>query len=359
MKNKFPKVCLALVLVLIGKTIVIPNQAPAQDISVKWFPGHYVHIRHVGFDGEGSLNNRLVNENVRNLVKDNPYIMGYKIQTVWREIEVSKDQYDFSVIQSILKLAESDGKKVMIHIQDRFVPESGLPEYMMSAEYEGGYFKSTPPFFPGVDFGKVWLPQYQYRWNRFIKAMGEALDDNPILAGVMVSESAFSRDDPGYNKEGHLNWLISMHATAAKYFPKTPFFQYVNWGFPSAEDRDHLMKQIVEVSKNGFGGPDLHDRKPQSCLTMQFGSYYDKYRGVAPICTENQPSGYRHYDARYKFNFAVDTVGVNFLPWTPVLDTSELVKWTFYDALEVINQEEGRINTTPPSNIIDKRKIAR
>ncbi len=356
MKIQFSKVCLTVAFALIAKSIVIPYRAPAQDIPVKWFPGHYVHIRHMGFDGEGYLKEGLlVNEKAHNLVKDNPYIKGYKMQTVWRELEVSKDQYDFSVIKSILELAESDGKKLMIHIQDRFVPKAGLPEYMMSAEYEGGYFKSTGEHFTGVEFGKVWLPQYQDRWSRLIKAMGEALDDNPTLAGVMVSESAFARDYPDYDNEGHLNWLISMHTTAAEYFPKTPFFQYVNWGF-SDEDRDYLMRHIVEVSRNGFGGPDLHDRKPQSCLTMRFGSYYDKYRGVAPICVENQPSGYRHYDARYKFDFAVDTVGVHFLPWTPVLETSEIVKWTFYDALEVINKEKGRINTAPPSNIIGRRE---
>jgi hypothetical protein len=87
-------------------------------------------------------------------------------------------------------------------------------------------------------------------------------------------------------------------------------------------------------------------------LNSAFGSYYGKYRGIAPICVENQPSGYYGHDARAVFDYAVDQVGVHFLPWSAY--TKKDRAWTIFDAIEVINAEKGRINTTPPSNIVEK-----
>jgi hypothetical protein len=131
--------------------LIIPqyNNAISQELTKKWFPGHYVNIRHL---------NGPVNEEGRNLVKDNPYIMGYKIHIVWNEIEVEKDQYDFSVIHDIINLAESDGKKLMIHLQDRvFNREENpyLPDYLLTPEYEGGWYHSTKS---QDSYPKLWLP---------------------------------------------------------------------------------------------------------------------------------------------------------------------------------------------------------
>jgi hypothetical protein len=163
-------------------------------------------------------------------------------------------------------------------------------------------------------------------------------------------------ETPGYNKEGHHKFITSMHNTAAKFLPNTIFFQYVNWGF-SNEDREVLMKHIVEVCGNGFGGPDIINMQPKRgelryVLNNAFGSYYRKYKNVAPLSVENQAPGYYGLDARTMFEYAVDEVGVNFLPWSIYNKTDRA--WTFNDALKVINEEKGRINSTPPANLIKK-----
>lgn len=324
---------------------IIPGSALAQQLTKKWFPGHYVVIRF----GDGAVNN-----DTRNLVKNNQYIMGYKTHIVWKELEPVKDQYDLTIIREMIKIAESDGKKLMIHIQDRLFGKNAnpyLPNYMLTSEYEGGWYLSST----GNSHGRVWLASYQVRWNKLLKVIGEEIDNNQTVAGFIVSESAMNvKGISPYDKTGHLNFITSMHTTMATYAPNTIFFQYVNWGFTAA-DRDMIMKHVVEVSRSGFGGPDIFDgldlvNNKSWTLQMAFASFYDKYRGIAPISVENQQGGYSATGgAQQIFDYAVDKVGVHFLPWSN--RTGKVFNFKD-DVLPLLNKEKGRINTTPPSNLI-------
>jgi hypothetical protein len=346
-KHLIPSTAFSFLLVLMW---IIPDTAVAQQLTKKWFPGHYVMIRNYTSP---------INEGTRNLVKDNQYIMGYKIHVVWKELEPTKDQYNFTIVRNMIKMAENDGKKLMIHVQDRLFGRNAnpnLPDYMLTSEYGGGWYYHTDG---EASYGKIWLASYQTRWNKLLRALGEEFDNNQTVAGIMVSES--SQNTAGvdtYDKTGHLNFITSMNTTMSTYAPNTIFFQYVNWAkrFTAAE-RGNIMKHVVEVCKNGFGGPDLMNAElrwggiTKYVLDNDFGSYYGKYRGIAPICTENQAGGYYANDARTLYNYAVNTVGVNFLPWG-VIDNNKLVFNFKDDVLPLINEEKGRINTTPPSNII-------
>jgi hypothetical protein len=325
---------------------LILETTAGQEISKKWYPGHYVKIRHL----DGPLL-----EGPRNLVKNNPYIKGYKIHVVWNELELAKDVYDWTVIQEYINLAESDGKKLMIHIQDRLFGTKAnpyMPSYMLAAEYEGGWFYSSSS---GASYPKVWLASFQGRWNKLIQAMGEALDNNETISGIIVSETSLNTEDAvGYSKTGHMNFIKSMHSAASESMPKTIFFQYVNWGF-TVEERLEMMTHIVEVCKNSFGGPDIINCQPKwdsyrYVLKNAFKDYYAKYRGIAALSIEQQGSGYYGLDARTYFDYAVDEVQLHFLPWTVYNKTDRA--WTFNDALNIINQEKGRINTTPPSQYL-------
>jgi hypothetical protein len=325
-----------------------PGQVIAQQLTKKWFPGHYVAIRYL---------TNPVNESGRMLVKDNPYITGYKIHVVWNEIETSKDVYDFSIIKELVKIAETDHKKLLIHIQDRLFGKKGnpyLPDYMLTGEYEGGWYHSA---LSGASYGKVWLASYQERWNKLLQAIAEEVNANQTVAGIIVSESSMStKDAAGYDKTGHLRFITSMHTTMATYAPETIFFQYVNWGF-TEDEREMLMKHMVEVCHSGFGGPDIYDgKKPLEnktwTLDMKFGPYYKKYRGVAAFSVENQSGGYKEpASAKQVFEYAVDQIGVHFLPWTMYEGTDRSYNFK-EDVLPLIILEKGRINTTPPSNLM-------
>ena len=308
-------------------------------LAKKWFPGHYLAIRHY---------NGPIQQKSRDLVKTNPYFKGYKIHVVWNELEPQKDAYDFSVIANALQIAGDDQKKLMVHLQDRkFNSETNpyLPDYLLTAEYEGGWFYDGDKSLP-----RAWLPAYRDRWTKLLVALGEELDDHPDFAGFMLSESsglfATKNMPASWTSDGIMAFARETFSTLAQSLPTTPFFQYVNWGLTKAT-RDELMRELVEINGHGFGGPDICDGGDKLTLDMQFGEYYDTYRGVAPICVENQPSGYLTRSAKEIFDYAVDQIGVHFLPWSPSYDRA----WTIEDAIAVVNKEKGRVNPTVPLNI--------
>ena len=317
----------------------------AGGLAKKWFPGHYLKIRH--YDGP-------IQQKSRDLVKNNPYFKGYKIHVVWNELEPEKDAYDFSVIENALQIAGSDQKKLMVHLQDRvFNSEQNpyLPDYLLTPEYEGGWFYDGKKSLP-----RAWLPAYRDRWTKLLVALGEELDNHPDLAGFMLSESSglfATKDMPAsWTTDGIMAFARETFSTLAQSLPTTPFFQYVNWGLEPAE-RDEFMRELVEKNGHGFGGPDIYDAKKPAenktwTLDMTFGPYYETYRGVAPICVENQTAGFTAPGgAQSVFDYAVDQIGVHFLPWVAAYDGD----WTIEDAIAVVNKEKGRVNPTVPSNI--------
>jgi hypothetical protein len=81
-------------------------------------------------------------------------------------------------------------------------------------------------------------------------------------------------------------------------------------------------------------------------LTMHSDLIIANTGTVTPVSVENQAPGYHGLDARTMFEYAVDEVGVNFLPWSVYNRTDRA--WTFNDALKIINEEKGRINNTLP-----------
>jgi hypothetical protein len=227
---------------------------------------------------------------------------------------------------------------------------------MESPEYEGGWFYDGTK-----SLGRAWLPAYRERWTKMLHMLGREFDAHPDLAAVMLSESSglFSTKNrpSSWSLDGIMAFAAETFATMTEHFAKTPFFQYVNWGLDD-ETREAFMTELVEKNAHGFGGPDIINSQPKwgkskYVLDNVFGSYYEKYRGVAAFCVENRPSGYFAHDARTIFNYAVDEVGVHFLPWSAY--TKKDRAWTIFDAIQVVNAEKGRINTAPPSNVVKKQ----
>lgn len=319
----------------------------AEAATKKWFPGHYLTAKH----HEASQ----ITDIRRNLVRQNPNFTGYKSIYTWKSLEPAKDRYDFSPIIRDLQIAKADNKKLLVHLADRVFGRSGnpnLPAYMLTAEYEGGWFSDGQK-----SMGKFWIPAYQVRWNKLIQKLGEALDNHPDLAGVIVEETSglpkAEKVSNSYTNDRMLQHVKSMNSTAARYLPKTVFIQYVNFGI-SPDDRGPLMNHIVKTEKGAFGSPDTFNCKknpPLAAGDNGFGSFFKTYRGIAPISLENQPWGYECLDARRVFDYAVNQIGVNFMVWSPVTMTNWRSKWTINDAIAVINANKGKINNSRPTNV--------
>lgn len=335
--------------VTVSALVFAVSAAPgdAEAATKKWFPGHYLTAKHL-------IAPQITNIN-RNLVRYNSNFTGYKAFYTWKALEPVKDRYDFSSIIRDIKTSREDKKKLLIQLSDRVFNQNrnpDLPSYLLTSEYEGGW-----SYDGRRSMGNFWLPAYQDRWNKLIQKLGEALDADPDFAGVIVGEtsglSARGKISKSYTNERMLQHVMSMNSTAARYLPRTPFFQHVNWGIDEA-DRAPLMKHIVEKEKGAFGGTDIYDCKknpPAKVETNAFGQFYKQYRGVAPITLENQPWGYRCLGAREMFDYAVNQIGVNYMVWAPVSKTDWQTKWTIHDAIAVVNANKGKINKAPPSNV--------
>jgi hypothetical protein len=326
-------------------------QVKSQEALKKWFPGHYAKT--------GSNAKMGIEEGSIELIKNNPYFVGYTTNVFWNEIEVSRDVYDFSKIYELIRVADRDNKKLMLTLKD--VVHSGggnpyLPQYILSDEYEGGYFSVTKPGDSGTgtlkSFARWWLPQYRERWEKYIRAVGKEFDNHPTIAVINFCESARPEpDEPGtgYSAENMIKFFKGQNTAAAEAFPNTVVIQYLNWMVISEEDRDEFMEYLVDDLKVGFGGPDIKNfsRGSEVLVTNRFSRYYLVYREKIPISVEAQSGAFRGGSAREIFHYAVDSVKVNFLPWTTSVRDSKN-GFSFYDVIKVVNEEKGRVNADLP-----------
>lgn len=323
-----------------------------QEISKKWFPGHYAKTG-------SSEKMGIVEENI-DLVKNNPYFVGYTTDVFWNEIELDRDVYDFSKIYELITIAERDNKKLMLTLKD--VVHSGggnpyLPEYILTKEFDGGYYSVTTPGDSGKgtrkSFPRWWLPQYRERWEKYIQAMGKEFDNHPTIAVVNFCESARPKPgEPGtgYSAENMIKFFKGQNAAASGAFPNTVVIQYLNWMVISEDERDEFMKYMVDELNVGFGGPDIknYSRGSEVLVTNRFSRYYPVYREKVPISVEAQGGAFKGGSAREIFSYAVDSVKVNFLPWSTSVRDTKNAAFTFYDVIKVVNEEKGRVNTTLP-----------
>jgi hypothetical protein len=320
----------------------------AQELTKKWFPGHYLKTAERDPSNPGL-------DSGRDLVKDNPYFVGYMTMYYWKSFEPVKDQYDFSAILGDLAICQAEGKKLMFQISN-VGPKAYLPDYMLSAEYEGGFWTTSD----GISRMKIWLPQVRERWNKMIRALAEAVDEHPCLAAIKFIETAgYNQLDASVKVQAFLDFHKEQNAAAAAAFKNTIVIQHVNAGPPPT--RDPLMKYIVEDLSNGFGGPDILNYKPEHLNTdgtparcdvdLQFSPYYAKYKGLVPLSVESQRSGYWGGTAQEKFDYSIH-IGNNMMAWASITEKPTPEGYTIHDVIDVVTKEKGRINTTPPPSII-------
>ncbi len=326
------------------------------NLSKKWFPGHYIYADEKTF----SLGLR---DRSRELIRNNSDFTGYHVRYSWAVLEPTKGNYDFSLIARDLNTARADGKKLIVGIWDRNSQDTvrvPVPKYLTTDPiYEGGVYvgyaaaADTEKLMP-----KHWVPAVAERRAALFRALGKAFDSNQTLAYIGVPETAVtnSKEQPGFSSAKLRDGYIAVYNAAAEALPNTIFGQFTNWlGGLEKADADRMMAHLVETTKNGFGGPDaLEATRPfdgtssLGALDNAFGVYYKKYRGVAPITSSSQAPTYKANDALTVLNYAVNQLGAHFMTWAPIEDGG---KWTIFDVIKMLEQQNGRINVAPPSNV--------
>lgn len=334
---------------LIFSLLLISSGLNAQELTKKFFPGHYAKVNTGGGVG--------VNEWSIEPAKDNPYFVGYTMGIHWNSFEIERDSFNWKVIYDALTICERDNKVLMLSLKD--VAHTGgnpyLPDYMLTPEYDGGFYYGTGDKEKG--FPKIWLPKYLERWNNYIAKLGEEFDGNPRIAAITFTESARDKPDPEPANFGVLlaEAFKAQNAAAVAAFPNTIVMQYYNYFRPSTpETRADMMSYIVETLKSGFGGPDLKNYSLdfEVLTSSPFSLFYPLYQGKAPISVEAQRGAFNGGSAREVFDYGVNEVKSHFFPWTMGVRDLSAAAYTIYDVIDVINAEQGRVNTTPPTNIL-------
>jgi len=261
-------------------------------------------------------------------------IAGFQVIYSWRSLEPEKDRYDFSAIESDLKLAASYHKKLFIQIQDRFfrVQDRLLPDYLLrDPAYGGGLAPQTDH--PGegkpVALGWVaeqWNPNVRHRFQKLLGELGRRFDGR--VEGINLPESAAEIEDlPSFSASDYFNAEIENAGAARRAFQKSFVVQYINF-WPGEWENDHgfMAKSFEFAAKNhlGVGGPDIVPN--QKAHMKNAYPFFHQYRGRLPIVamavqeptlTYINPATHKPFTKAEIVDFATGYLGANVIFWTP------------------------------------------
>lgn len=183
--------------------------------AVKWHPGYYGLT---GATTKSATTLGYTNSMVTNLAAS-PNIIGILHFVEWDVLETSRGVYDFSTIDNLLSLCQSNGKRLMILILDRSFSGTSnnvVPTYL-STESGGGGGWSVKPSNSGI-VARLWLAPIMDRRIALDVAMaahvvpgsgGLTLDTHPYFEAIYTEESAlgsFVAGDPCCDGYSRASW---------------------------------------------------------------------------------------------------------------------------------------------------------
>lgn len=237
-----------------------------------------------GANGFSQVKNYLFIGMDRDLLKDKknwdlPIFDGVQIAYSWRQLENSKDEYDFSMIKQDLELLRKHGKKLFIQLQDVSfsLKWNHTPVYLLKDSiYHGGANKQYK-FRDNneqdyVELGWVtrrWDTQVQKRLHKLYEALGKQFDG--IIEGINTEETSADFGNgplhpPGFSYVRYRDAVIENLGALKKAFPRSVVIVYANFmpgGFMPGGDST-LLKSIYQFAWEnhiGVGGPDLLPNK--------------------------------------------------------------------------------------------------
>ncbi len=247
---------------------------------------------------------------------DNPAIKGISIVYNWVDLETQKGVYDFSRIENDLALLRPLNKHLIVMIRDKsfknnpFIP---VPEYLRTAEYQGGYATGDHEM-----IAKRWVHSVGVRFRALITALGSQFDLDPNFEAIKTSESATGNIKyfADYDANQYVNELNFTSYALATAFPNTVKIMYLNW-IAGAGDIGSKLSEVAAFAKVngvGIGGPDVHP-------DVQIPSYalYPALANDVPLMTDIQWSNFEHVfpqgDTDQLFNFALSELHVSYICW--------------------------------------------
>jgi hypothetical protein len=201
---------------------------------------------------------------------------GAQVTYSWRQLEPTKDEYDFSAIREDLAFLTSRGKKLFVQLQDVTFSESriNVPLYLLSdAEYNGGADKQYRIIDDDEEHAVVegwvarrWDPAVQERFYKLLFALGSEFDGR--IEGINFAETSIEFGSSGrlfpkgFSPAIYRDAIIANMKALKQAFPKSVAMQYANFmpGEWLPWDDQGYLRAVYNAAKElqvGVGGPDL------------------------------------------------------------------------------------------------------
>ena len=296
---------------------------------MKYSPGHYIALN--DWDNQAAMIEAI-----------KPGVVGIHKRYMWKDLEPSFGRYDFSQIESDLKLMADHGMQLVVMIEDkRFSDIIPTPDYLRAnhtVRHSGGGF-----------IAKRWTPWVVERMGALTQAMGERFDGHPNLEGIAFQESATSMtmaslNANGYTPERYRDALIQMLVNARKHFPRSQIFWYMNF----IEGNNGYLAHVAEAvapHRITMGGPDV--LPDNASLNKHAYPLYERFKDQMTLFGSMQYVAYNHEHLNKSrptkywtmpelFVFARDRLHVNYIFWTRKIAPSPADSYDWTHALPVI-----------------------
>jgi hypothetical protein len=195
-----------------------------------------------------------------------PAFKGAQVMYSWKDFEVQKDKYDFSLLEKDYEYLKKYGKKIFIQLQDAtFSPQyKAIPDYLFTSEYDGGAtLQYNDEGKPEGWVAKRWNKKVRERFARLLQELGKRFDGK--IEGINLQETAIGvshKTDSSFSEQEYVNGLKANMLALRKSFPHSTTMIYANF-IPGEwlpwNDKGYLRSiyQYGEEIGVGLGGPDL------------------------------------------------------------------------------------------------------
>lgn len=310
-----------------GSTIDPPPPPVTSDR--KFNPGHYVALMR-GNDSQNTMASSI-----------KAGVKGFMKRYTWRELEPSKNQYDFSEIVSDLDFLSSQGMHLVVMVEDKtFVNEQPLPQYLAAKTVRnksGGYTAVR------------WDSTIVNRMSALFEALGSRFDSNAYFEGIGIQESAPSLNDStldssAYTPEKYRDALIDVLSAGATGAPTSRMFWYMNF-LPRKQAYIADVANAVAPIGVVMGGPDV--MPDQAALQRLTYPFYAQFSGKMPLFGQVEPICYSHlhtdtsFATKYwtmseLFHYARDNLDVNYMFWVRYPKADYYNSYDWFDTLPVM-----------------------
>jgi hypothetical protein len=248
---------------------------------------------------------------------------GAQLKYTWRELEHTKDEYDFGDIEHDLASLQSKGKKLFIQVQDSSfdVNIRPFPHYLLEdPAYHGGADPQCDE--KKAPYGWVarrWDPAVRARFHGLLLALGKEFDGR--IEGINLPETAIDVvSPPGFTPENYCEAVITNLMVLKRAFPKSVTMQYANFMPGDRPYLERVFKAAIEL-KVGLGGPDLLPYKPYQMENSY--SLMHQYAGIMPMGIAVQDGNYGYLNRKTGkrvtvpdlVGFAKDYLKVDYIFW--------------------------------------------